>query len=274
VGQSVRARSVAGCRGYAIAHGGPNQYETGLRIQEEGRKQFLEPLLNGPLGQIAKQPKTARVIAALFPTGGNLLPGMEGEVRNAVFALARERPAVAEQLVRAHIKSVFNQAATDLQGGANQFAGAKFAVKLVGNPQSLKNMQAAIEALPHGNARWESAQKLLDIVSATGARRPLGSLTSFNDLDVKSMSGSGLAAIVAKGASPAKWWSAANDAYKSWSSGNNLGQLVNIITNPRAGNFLKNVARLPSGSDRAAIIAGGIILKLGASTTEQRSKPN
>lgn len=248
-------------------------YEIALEIQKQARERYLEPLLKGPLGQLAKKDVTTqRAIDALFQT--NPLPGSEGEIRNAVYAIAQKRPAVAEQLVRSHAEMVFNEAAKELQGGANQFAGAKFAVKIAGNSQQKTNLQAAIEALPNGTARWEGFEKLLDIVSATGARQPKGSLTAFNDLEVKAMSGSGLAALAAKGASPAKWWSAASDAYKSWSTGRNLDQLATILTSPRSAGALKLVSRIPPSSDRAAIIAGGLVLKLGAATTDQRAKTN
>jgi hypothetical protein len=248
-------------------------YQIALETQRQGRQQFLDPLLQGPLGKLAKKDVTTqKAIAELFPE--NPVPGTEGEIRNAVFTLARQRPAVAEQLVRAHAEMVFNQAARDLQGGANQFAGAKFAVKLVGNAQQRANLQAAVEALPHGNARWEGFEHLLDIMAATGARQPKGSLTAFNQLEVQSMSNSGLAALAAKGASPGKWMSFANDTFKSWSLGRNLDQIARIITDPRSGNALRQIVRIPPGTDRALATVGRLIAMLGASTTNPRAKPN
>jgi hypothetical protein len=248
-------------------------YQIALAIQKQARETILDPLLKGPLGQLArKDPTTKRAIEALFQT--NPVPGSEGEVRNAVFAIAQKRPAVAEQLVRAHVEMVFNQAAKDLQGGANQFAGAKFAKVLVGQSQERKNLQAAIEALPHGTARWEGLNQLLDISAATGTRQPKGSLTAFNALEVPSMSSAGLASLAAKGASPKLWWSAATDAFQSWSLGHNLDQFARLITNPRSGDALRQIVRIPAGSDRAVLTVGRLITQLGAATTEQRSKPN
>lgn len=248
-------------------------YATALAIQKQAREQFLEPLLKGPLGQLAKKdPTTKRAIDALFQA--NPVPGSEGEVRNAVFSIAHKRPAIAEQLVRAHVEMVFNQAAKDLQGGANQFAGAKFAKVLVGQSQERKNLQAAIEALPNGTARWEGLNQLLDISAATGTRQPKGSLTAFNALEVPSMSSAGLASIAAKGASPKLWWSAATDAFQSWSLGRNLDQFARLVTDPRSGDALRQIVRIPSGSDRAVLALGRLITQLGAATTEQRSKPN
>jgi DNA-binding GntR family transcriptional regulator len=206
-------------------------YQIALQIQRQAREQFLDPILQGPIGKLAKKDMTTqKAIAVLFPE--NPVPGTEGEIRNAVFALARQRPAVAEQLVRAHVEMVFNQAARDLQGGANQFAGAKFAVKLAGGAQQRENLRAAIEALPHGTARWEGFEQLLDIMQATGARQPKGSLTAFNQLEVQSMTSGGIQELASKGLSPGKWMSYANDTFKAWSLGRNLDSLAQDHNGP------------------------------------------
>jgi hypothetical protein len=248
-------------------------YEIALEIQKQAREQYLEPLLKGPLGQLArKDPTTQKAINALFPV--NPIPGSEGEIRNAVFAIARSRPVVAEQLVRAHAEMVFNEAAKSLQGGVNQFSGAKFAVRIAGNAQQRANLQAAVEALPHGNDRWKGFENLLDILEATGTRQPKGSLTSFNSQELEAMKGGGAAGLLATAASPGKWWTFANDKYKSWSLGRNLDELARIITDPRSGRALMTISRIPVGSGRAEALAGRLILQLGSATTEQRAKLN
>jgi DNA-binding GntR family transcriptional regulator len=246
-------------------------YQIALELGRQGRQQFLEPLLQGPLGKLAKKDVTTqKAIAALFPE--NPVPGTHNEVFDAVSALVQRRPAAAEQLVRAHVEMVFNQAARDLQGGANQFAGAKFATKLAGGAQQRDNLQAAIMALPNGDARWRGFEHLLDIMAATGTRQPKGSLTAFNQLEVQSMSTGGLQELASKGLSPGKWMSFANDAFKSWSLGRNLDQIARIITDPRSGNALREIVRIPPGSDRALMMAGRLIALGSATTTEQRTK--
>lgn len=270
--RAVKEMAIAKSGEQAALHGGPNNYQVALDVQTRGRE-ILDTLLKGPLGQLAKKdPTTKRAIDALFPV--NPLPNSEGEIRNAVFAIAQKRPAVAEQLVRAHAEMVFNDAAKALQGGANQFAGAKFAVRIAGNAQQRANLQAAIEALPHGNDRWRGLNNLLDILEATGTRQPKGSLTAFNSQELKAMEGGGAADLATIAASPGKWWTFANDKYKSWALGQNLDELARIITNPRSGNALKTISRIPVGSGRAEALAGRLILQLGASTTEPRAKPN
>jgi DNA-binding GntR family transcriptional regulator len=246
-------------------------YQIALEIGRQGRQQFLEPLLQGPLGKLAKKDiTTQKAIAALFPE--NPVPGTHGEISDAVSALVQSRPAAAEQLVRAHVEMVFNQAARDLQGGANQFAGAKFAAKLAGGAQQRENLRSAIEALPNGAARWQGFEHLLDIMAATGTRQPKGSLTAFNQLEVQSMSTGGLQELASKGLSPGKWMNFANDAFKSWSLGRNLDQIARIITDPRSGDALRQIVRIPPGSDRALVMAGRLIALGSAATTEQRTK--
>jgi hypothetical protein len=266
---TVRNVAIASDRQVAGGPGAVSNYEQALADQARLRQQYLEPLQRGPLGKLAETPDTKRAINALFPS--NPLPASEGEIRDAVGAVARTRPAVAQQLVRAHAEMVFNEAARDLQGGANAFSGAKFAKVIAGNSQQRANLQAAIEALPNGQERWHGFEQLLDIMSATGTRQPKGSLTAFNALEIPSMSNSGLMDIATKGASPGKWMSFANDTFKAWSLGRNLDQIARILTDPRSGDALRQIVRIPAGSDRALVMAGRIIAQLGAATTEQRT---
>lgn len=250
---------------------GTGNLEHALAEQQRLRQTYLEPLQRGPLGKIADaNPTTQRAIEALFPT--NPLPNSQGEITVAIRALVGQRPAVAEQLVRAHAEMVFNEAARTLQGGANHFAGARFAKEIAGNPQQRENLRAAIEALPNGAARWRGFEQLLDIMSATGARQPKGSLTAFNALEVPSMTTGGLQEVAALGVSPGKWMSLGHDKLKAWSLGQNLDSLARLITDPRASGAFQQILRVPAGSDRALVMVGRMINQLGASTTEQRSK--
>lgn len=275
LGSDVRDIAVAADRhAMGLVPGqGTGNLEHALAEQQRLRATYLEPLQRGPLGKIAdKDQTTKKAMDALFPS--NPLPNSEGEIRTAVRALVGQRPAVAEQLVRAHAEMVFNEAARELQGGASQFAGAKFAKVIAGNPQQRANLQAAVESLPNGAARWEGFERLLDIMSATGSRQAKGSLTAFNDLEVKSMTTGGLQSLAAKGLSPGKWMSLANDTFNAWSTGKNLDAMARLITDPRAGDAFRQILRVPSGSDRALVMVGRILGQLGAATTEQRNQPS
>jgi hypothetical protein len=87
------------------------------------------------------------------------------------------------------------------------------------------------------------------------------------------MSTGGLQELASKGISPGKWMSFANDTFKAWSLGRNLDQIARIITDPRSGDALRQIVRIPPGSDRALVMAGRIIALGSAATTEQRTNP-
>lgn len=253
---------------------GVGNLEHALAEQARLRAEYLEPLQRGPLGRIIDTDgATQNVVNALFPK--NPIPHSEagvGGIRTAVAALVARRPAVAEQLVRAHAEMTFNEAMRELQGGASQFAGAKFAKVIAGNPQQRANLRAAVESLPNGAARWEGFEHLLDIMQATGTRQAKGSLTAFNELEIQSMTSGGMQALAAKGASPGKWMSLANDTFKAWSLGRNLDQLARIITDPRSGHAFDQIIRIPAGTDRSVAVVGRLIGQFGAATTEQRNQ--
>ena len=210
-----------------------NPYETALNIQSQGREQLLQPLLDGPLGALAKKDLTTRnAIEALFPK--NPIANSAEEIERAITALAGQHPAAVRQLLRAYTESVFNKSTRALQGGANQFGGARFAKDIAGNPQQRANLQAAVEASgPDGAQVWRGFERYLDIVQATGTRQQIGSKTAFNAQDLKDLSSGGLIANTAKtGASPSKWFSVVSDAWSRYQLGGNLRQLAEILSDP------------------------------------------
>lgn len=237
---------------------GVSAYEVALNVQQQSRQQYLEPLLSGPLGKIAQKPDTKKAIDALFPTSP--LPNSHDEVATAVSALSRRNPMAAQQLVRAHAESVFNEASQALQSGPNQFGGAKFASVIAGNPQQRQNLQAAVEALPNGPARWTGFERLLDILQATGTRQPRGSMTAFNDLDLKAMQSGGMVAEAAKlGLSPGKWMSLVHDRWSRWQMGANLDELARILTDPQSAPMLARISQMPAASTQANLMAARIV---------------
>lgn len=242
-----------------IARNASPDYAQALDIQALARERYLQPLLDGPIGKIAGQEtKTRDAINALFPA--NPLPNSQREISRTVQVIGRSRPAVAEQLVRAHIESTFNEAAQNLQSGANQMGGAKFASALTGNPQQRANLEAAVRALPNGNARWEGFNRLLEILEATGKRQNVGSRTAFNVEELKSLESGGTLGNVAKtAASPGKWLSLINDKWSKYQLGSNLDELARIITDPRSGALLQRLAAMPSDSSRAAAAVGRLL---------------
>lgn len=244
---------------------GGGDYQRALDIQQRGREQILQPLLDGYIGKLAQQDQTTQqAINTLFPR--NPLPNSEQEIHRAVQALNRHNPRASSDLVRAHAEMTFNEAARDLQTGPNAANGAKFRAAIMGNPQQAANLEAAVTALPHGAQRWEGFNRLMDILEATGTRQNVGSRTAYNAEINKAQSAGGVARDVAKvGLNPMRALQPLVERYDQWKLGRNLNQLADILTDPAAGNQLRAIARMPPGSSAATAIALRLVTYGGAS---------
>lgn len=248
------ARDVAIASERASARG-PSSYEAALATQARFREQYLTPFLNSPLGRAAgRETTTQKAIDVLFPS--QPLANSEQEIGQAVRALSNRNPRTAQDLVRAHVEGTFNQAARDLQTGANQAGGAKFRAQLIGNPQQAANLEAAVTALPNGQQRWEGFNRFLEILEATGTRQNVGSRTAYNVEINKAQGMGGVTRDVAKvGLNPMKALQPLVDRYDQWKLGRNLGQLARILTDPGSANQLRAIARMPQGTPAAANMA-------------------
>lgn len=228
-----------------------NPYETALNIQSQAREQFLQPLLDGPLGKIAARDTTTRkAIDVLFPN--NPLPNSADEIGTAVSAVSQRNPYAARQLVRAHVESVFNEATQNLASGVNSYGGAKFAAVLRGNPQQAANLEASIRALPGGDNIWQGFDRFLTILEAQGRRQAIGSQTAFNqevlqDLRRGNFTSEAGTMVLGLGI---KWPQRIKDGIERWRMGNNVDELARLLTDPAAG---REFARLASGNNPAAI---------------------
>lgn len=244
-------------------------YADALAIQQQGREQYLQPLLDGPLGKLAqKDVSTQKAIDALFPR--NPLPNSEHEIATTVGAVVHRNPRAAADLVRAHAESTFNEAARDLQTGPNQANGAKFRVAIAGNPQQRLNLRAAVEELPNGQERWQGFNRLLDVLEATGTRQGIGSRTAYNQMINEAQGAGGVVRSGAKiAANPMKFLQPIADKYDQWKLGRNLTQLADILTDPNSVGLLRAIARQPVDSTQAASLA----LRLVTYADAARSKP-
>lgn len=228
-------------------------YATALALEGHLREKYLDPLMNGPLGKLAQTPDTKNAINVVFSS--NPLPGSEKEISTALSAVAKRNPEAARDLVRAHTEMVFNESIQNLQAGANDWGGAKFAARLVGNPQQRANLQASVEAV-NGPKVWTGFEKFLDVLEATGKRQAIGSKTAFNTEDLKALGSGSLPAEAFKiGASPGKWWTLVNDKWARWQQGANLQDLARVVTDPRSAAVLKRIADLPTNSGQAQGLA-------------------
>lgn len=219
-----------------------------VQTQARLRQQYLDPLLQGPVGKIAaRDTGTQDAINALFPR--NPLPNSTEEIGRTVGMLSRRNPFAARQLVRAHIESTFNEAARELQSGANQFGGAGFAAKLRGNPQQAANLEASVRALPNGDEIWQGFDRFLEVLEAQGQRQRIGSQTAFNTealKDLSSGSALGSTAAVASGGG-FQWPRKAMEVFERWRLGRNVDEIARLITDPQGARVFRELAGAEHG---------------------------
>lgn len=231
-------------------------------------RQFIEPLLQGPIGKLADRDITTRkAIEVLFPT--NPLPGSAPEIISAVGNLAQRNPTAARQIVRAHIESVFNEATQQLQTGANQFGGAGFAAVLRGNTQQAENLAAAIQGVA-GPQVLQGFDEFLNVLSATGQRQRIGSQTAFNQeaQDVLRRGGAIGEAANAVATAGIKLPGRVKEAYEQWRLGQNTQQIAQLFTDPNALAMFRRLAAAAPGSNQAQAIAA----RLAVMATQTRNQ--
>ncbi|CAN7663279.1 hypothetical protein LJR009_006057 [Bosea sp. LjRoot9] len=229
-----------------------------VRAQREAlRQKYLEPLMAGPLGQIAKRDiGTREAIEVLFPT--KLLAGSAREITDTVGALTRRNPMAARQLVRAHVESVFNDATQTIQARPNQFGGADFVSALKGNPQRAENLAAAIQGVG-GPELLHGFDEFLNILSATGQRLHPGSQAAFIKQTEDALKGGG-GGMVADAAGMAvdgriKWPKKAMEIYERWRLGQNTEEIARLITDPAGIETFRRLAKAAPGSSQAQALA-------------------
>ena len=229
-------------------------YEAARAQQEALRAQYLQPLMNGPVGRLAQNDlPTKKAIEILFPS--NPLPHSQQEIETAVRAVAQRSPQAATQLVRAHVEQTFNDAVRRLQTGANEFAGAGFASVVRGNPQQAANLEAAITAL-RGGQTYQGFDQFLNILEAQGQRQRIGSQTAFNQEVQRNLKQGGTVAEALTGVATGglKLPSKISQRIEQWRMGGNVAQIADILTNPAAATLFRQLATAPPASAKAAAI--------------------
>lgn len=161
--------------------GGNAAYDEALLAQEQARKNILNPMERGPVGAMAKYQgtqvtnNTNSAIDAIFPQK-RTNEGGHHEIADALQRIGERDALIGNDLTRQHLANAYDIASTDLQGSANQYAGANFRKAVAGSPQKRLNLEAALNAIPGGKAA--EIPQLLDVFRATGMRMRPGSNTS------------------------------------------------------------------------------------------------
>lgn len=255
---NLRAANYADARSAALeaADAASPAYALARETQRQLRAQYLDPLVNGPLGKLADAPDTKRAIRALFPE--NPVAGGAGEVREAVQALAQRQPMVARQLVRAHLEGAFNEAAQRVAGGANEWGGASFAAAVRGNPEQAASLAAAVKALPKGEEVLRGLDRFLDVMAATGQRQRVGSQTAFNAEAIAGLKGGGAANEAAKVAASGglNLPKVIASRFEEWNLGRNADAIARLLTDPGSAQLFRHLAKATPGGSGEWLILG------------------
>ena len=227
-----------------------------LALAHQGR----ETVERSPLGRIAERPDLKRAIDALFPT--KPVEGSSADVGAAVGAISRSNPLAARELVRTYLGTEFAAKTKDLQSGANQAGGAKFAASIRGNDLASENVFAAIRALPDGERLAAGFSRLLDIFEATGTRQGVGSRTSFNNEALAEIRKGSLGAEIGRAAATGglNLPKRIAQAFEDWQAGRNVERLAALLTTPEGGRRLADLANAKPGADTIALLNRLVVL--------------
>lgn len=243
-GGAAEARAIA----RDPARGGSQAYDDALTAQAQARRQNLDPLEQGPLGQLAQAGDTAAATQAVLPA--RPLVGGEAELADAVTRLRARDPDLTNELIRQRLADQYDASATRLVGGEAQGGGARFAKDIAGTEQQARNLDAVLEATGGPAARQPIAD-VLDVFRATGTRKPQGSPTDLNQqireaVGEMPLTAQALTALRTGGASLLT--QAGDGARRAW-FGRNNATLAEILTAPdsvgRIGTILQRGTATP-----------------------------
>ncbi|MDW5315523.1 hypothetical protein [Rhizobium sp. PL01] len=220
----------------------------------------VDPVTLGPLGRVAAANDTASAGHAVLPA--NPLTGSRDETIDAITRLMDQDPATTTGLIRQNLADRFHRAATDTQEGANEFVGAKYHKDIAGNEPRRQTLDAALSALPDQRAAT-TMPELLDVLQATGRRKPIGSATAFNSaLQSELGTGSLLATPFRTGAKTiASLGTNIGNAMTQATQRNNMAQLADLFTDPNSVEMIRSAM-----TRRPGLAIGETLRRSGAQT--------
>jgi len=220
------------------------QYKRGAANYETALSQQINPIVQGPVGQIAGGADAAQV---LMPKAPVALYGKD--ITRAVDLLRRKDPEAVPSFVRQQLEANFNEAAQNLQSGPNQFGGPKFVANIAGNKQQRDNLRTLIME-SSGMQAYQGFEKFMDTMEAQGQRLPANSATAFNEMARQEMG----AGLLSKAATPLQPSRVAK-FFEEYQMGNNSKKLAEMLVDPDSVNKLEELARTgPKSLKRQAIV--------------------
>ena len=222
-------------------------YAQGSKNFEVAQKTQLDPMRQGPVGQIAEGNVGRDVLMPPAPI--SLYPA---DIKRTADLLRRKNPEALPDWTRQNLEGIFNETTQKLTAGENQFGGPKFASTIAGNKQQRDNLRTLVTETG-GMQAWQGFEKFLDVAEAQGQRLPANSATSFNEM-VKGELGTGKvskALTLLKPSNLVTW-------AENMQLGQNANMLAKMLTDPDSVNKLQELARTGPKSAKAQAIANSL----------------
>jgi len=222
-------------------------YAQGSKNFEIAQKTQLDPMRQGPVGQIAEGDVGRDVLMPPAPI--SLYPA---DIKRTADLLRRKDPTALPDWTRQNLEGIFNETTQKLSTGENQFGGPKFASTIAGNKQQRDNLRTLVTETG-GMQAWQGFEKFLDVAEAQGQRMPANSATSFNEM-VKNELGVGpvsKAVTMLKPSNVVAW-------AENMQLGRNADILAKMLTDPDSVAKLQELARTGPKSAKAQVLANSL----------------
>ena len=237
-------------------------YAKGNAIYENAQKNIIGPRKEGMLGQLADTSGTTE--SMMSAQRGILMPPAPmatspQEISATIKLLRREDPNVVKDWTRQNLEGIFKENSQNLQSGANQFGGAKFAASIAGNQAQRDNLKTLVSESSSPQA-WKGFETMLDVFEAQGKRLPAGSATAFNQAELEALRGGGnVAKLALTPVKPSKIM----DVFEEFRLGKNTQKLADLLTDPDGIKKLEALAKTKPNSAKREVLTnsltGGII---------------
>jgi hypothetical protein len=231
-------------------------YKQGRDIYSQMTTDVVNPLTQSRVGQIAeggvgeKGMRTQQGI--LMPSNPQVTTPKD--IKATVAALRRQDPNAVPAWTRQSLEGIFNETAQNLQGGENQFGGAKFASTIAGNKQQRENLKTLVTE-SSGIQAWNGFEKMLDVLEAQGKRQPMNSATAFNQMIAEEFKQGGVGKLATTAAKPSQL----ANAYDEFRMGKNAQILAKLLTDPDGINKLKEISNTAPNSAKTRLLVNSLL---------------
>lgn len=224
------------------------EYQKGAKKYEIAQKTQIQPLKEGPVGEIARGEASTETL--MPPKPMSLYPA---DIKRTVDLLRRKDPTAVPTWTRQNLEGIFNETTQNLIGGENQFGGPKFAATVVGNKQQRDNLRTLVTE-SSGMQAWQGFENFLDVMQAQGQRMPANSATAFNQMAAEELAGG----KASKLATPFKPSNVVN-FLQDMQLGRNANLLAKMLVDPDSVQKLEELARTGPKSAKAQTIVNSLV---------------